>query len=101
MGQTTFSGPVKSDNGFLGDVTGNVAGTASSVSGTVTATVFVSPTSTSANLGNKNNAVNTSNKVVGTTVYNTTTKTFYVAQGTTATATWIDSSDGTTTITPA
>ena len=27
MARTTFSGPVASDNGFIGDVTGNVAGT--------------------------------------------------------------------------
>lgn len=26
MAQTSFSGPVRSDNGFIGDVTGNVAG---------------------------------------------------------------------------
>ena len=105
MANTTFSGPVVSTNGFIGDVTGNVTGTvtgtASAVNGTVTATILVAPTATSANLGDKANAANTAGKVVGKTVYNTTTKTFYVAQGTTATATWIDSSDGTTTITPA
>lgn len=33
MAQTTFSGPVASDNGFLGDVTGNVTG---AVAGAVT-----------------------------------------------------------------
>lgn len=27
MAQTRFSGPVASDNGFIGDVTGNVTGT--------------------------------------------------------------------------
>ena len=27
MARTTFSGPVKSDNGFEGNITGNVAGT--------------------------------------------------------------------------
>lgn len=26
MAQTSFSGPVRSENGFVGDVTGNVAG---------------------------------------------------------------------------
>lgn len=26
MAQTSFSGPVRSENGFIGDVTGNVAG---------------------------------------------------------------------------
>jgi hypothetical protein len=52
-------------------------------------------------LGAIGNAVNTTGKALGATLYNTTTKTFYVAQGTTAAATWIDASDGTTTITPA
>lgn len=98
MGSTTFSGPVTSQNGFIGDVTGNVTG---NVAGVVAPTVLQAPTTTSTLLGGKNNAVNTTGKVVGTTVYNTTTKTFYVAQGTTNTSTWIDSSDGTTTITPA
>lgn len=44
MARTTFSGPVKSDNGFEGNITGNVTGnvtgtltgTASAVSGAVT-----------------------------------------------------------------
>jgi cytoskeletal protein CcmA (bactofilin family) len=94
MARTTFSGPVKSDNGFEGNITGNV-------SGVVTPTILQAPTSTSVALGAKANAVNTTGKIVGTTVYNTTTKTFYVAQGTADTSTWIDSADGTTTITPA
>ena len=33
MARTTFSGPVKSDNGFEGDITGNVTG---NVTGTLT-----------------------------------------------------------------
>ena len=41
MSRTTFSGPVASDNGFIGDVTGNVTGnvtgTASAVNGAITA----------------------------------------------------------------
>ena len=89
MARTTFSGPVKSDNGFEGPIVGNVAGT------------LTSTTTTSVALGAIGNAVNTSGKALGTTLYNTTTKTFYVAQGATAASTWIDSSDGTTTITPA
>ena len=40
MAQTTFSGPVKSDNGFVGNVTGGVTGavaaTTLSASGAVT-----------------------------------------------------------------
>ena len=93
MASTTFSGPVTSTNGFIGAVTGNIAG---NVTGTLTST-----TTTSTALGAIANAVNTSGKALGTTLYNTTTKTFYVAQGATAASTWIDSSDGTTTITPA
>lgn len=93
MAQTRFSGPVASDNGFIGAVTGAVAG---NVAGTLTST-----TTTSTALGAIADAVNTSGKALGTTLYNTTTKTFYVAQGALAASTWIDSSDGTTTITPA
>lgn len=37
MAQTRFSGPVVSDNGFIGSVTGNVTGTASAVNGAITA----------------------------------------------------------------
>ena len=93
MASTTFSGPVTSQNGFIGPITGAVVG---SVTGTLTST-----TTTSAALGAIGNAVNTSGKALGTTLYNTTTKTFYVAQGSTAGSTWIDAADGTTTITPA
>jgi hypothetical protein len=31
MGQTTFSGPVESQNGFLGDITGNITGNVTGV----------------------------------------------------------------------
>ena len=48
MSRTTFSGPVKSDNGFEGNVTGAVAATTLSASGvaslTNTANVLVIPT---------------------------------------------------------
>lgn len=105
MANTHFTGPVYSTNGFVGDVTGavvgNVTGTASAVSGTVVATSLVLPTSTSAALGAKANAINTTGKVANKAVYNTTTKTIYVAQGSTDVSTWIDTADGTTTITPA
>jgi hypothetical protein len=36
MAQTRFSGPVVSDNGFVGDIAGNVSGTISSPSGVIT-----------------------------------------------------------------
>ena len=97
MSRTTFSGPVKSDNGFEG----NLTGTASAVSGVVAATALKVATSTSALLGDKTAAVNTTNKDTGVTVYNTTTKTFYVAQIGGATGEWVDAADGATTITPA
>ena len=48
MAQTRFTGPVTSDNGFVGDVTGDVTGTitsTSNVSLTGTANVIVLPTS--------------------------------------------------------
>jgi hypothetical protein len=98
MARTTFTGPVKSLNGFEGDITGNVTG---NVAGVVSPSSLVLPASTSTLLGDKANAINTAGKVANKAVYNTTTKTIYVAQGSTATSTWIDSADGTTTITPA
>ena len=94
MANTTFSGPVISNNGFVGNVTGDV-------SGVVSPTSLILPTSTSAALGSASNAINTTGKVANEAVYNTTTKTIYVAQGALATSTWIDTADGTTTITPA
>lgn len=94
MSRTTFSGPVKSDNGFEGDITGNV-------SGVVNASILVLPTSTNALLGDKTKAVNTTGKTAGTTVYNTDTKTIYVASAPGVTDKWYDTSDGTTSITPA
>ena len=36
MGQTTFSGPVASDNGFVGSITGDITG---NVTGNVTGTI--------------------------------------------------------------
>lgn len=51
MARTTFSGPVASDNGFIGDITGNVTGNlAGNVLGTVTGTV-VQPVSAIAATG--------------------------------------------------
>ena len=90
MANTHFTGPIYSTNGFVGDTVGNV-----------TASSIILPTSTSTALGNKANAINTTGKVANLAVYNTTTKTIYVAQGATTTSTWIDTADGSTTITPA
>ncbi len=46
MSRTTFSGPVKSDNGFEGSITGNITG---NVTGNVTGTIQLT-TSTVAGL---------------------------------------------------
>ena len=75
MANTTFSGPVISNNGF------------------------VFPTATAANLGDAANAINTTNKTVGKTVQDIATGVIYVATGTTTTSAW-KGSDATT-ITPA
>jgi len=78
MSRTTFSGPVKSDNGFEGSVTGNVVG---NVLGTVTGTIIL-PTATAANLGSIANAINTTGKVTGKTVVDIATGVIYTASGT-------------------
>ena len=96
MARTTFSGPVKSDNGFEG----NVTGTASAVSGTVTATTLILPTSTAAAIGAIGNAINTTGKVIGKTVVDLATGLQYTATGTAANSPW-KASDGTTSVTPA
>ncbi len=100
MARTTFSGPVKSDNGFEGNIVGNVTGTASAVSGTVTATTLILPTSTAAAIGAIGNAINTTGKVIGKTVVDLATGLQYTATGTAANSPW-KASDGTTSVTPA
>ena len=112
MANTTFNGPVRSENGFqtvsINPATGTITVTATfgattavtTLTATSIAGALTSTTTTSAALLAIGNAVNTSGKALGTTLYNTTTNTFYVAQGATAGSTWIDSSDGTTVITP-
>ena len=51
MARTTFSGPVKSDNGFEGDVAGNVVVVNTLVIGTTTVTAGVATGSVSAQAG--------------------------------------------------
>jgi hypothetical protein len=97
MASTTFSGPVTSTNGFIGAVTGNVTG---NVTGAVTASTLVLPTSTAAALGDIDNAINTSGKVIGKAVVDLATGLIYVATGVDADDDWV-ASDGTTDITPA
>lgn len=51
MARTTFSGPVKSDNGFEGDVAGNVVAVNTLVIGTTTVTAGVATGAVSAQAG--------------------------------------------------
>lgn len=44
MSRTTFSGPVKSDNGFEGNITGDVTGNVTAVNLTTTGTVTIDGT---------------------------------------------------------
>lgn len=103
MARTTFSGPVKSDNGFEGAIIGNVTGT---VTGTVIGNVDATAgyiqlrTVTAAQLASATNAVNTAGKAAGTVVFETTNSYLYIATGATATSTWV-LADGTGAVTPA
>ena len=102
MAQTRFSGPVASDNGFIGpivgDVTGNVTGT---VTGNLDATTgYVQlTTATTAEIASATSTVNTVGKAAGTIVFNTSLSTLKIATGATATSTWVNA-DGTTAVTP-
>ena len=51
MARTTFSGPVKSDNGFEGDIAGNVVAANTLVIGTTTVTAGVATGTVSTQLG--------------------------------------------------
>ena len=95
MANTTFSGPVTSTNGFVGDVTGAVTGAVYS-----NYTVTPGQTGLAAALGDVDDALNTSGKVVGRTLVDLDDGLIYVATGTAAADPW-KASDGTTSITPA
>jgi len=103
MASTTFSGPVTSTNGFIGDVTGNVTGNAT---GTLTGNVVATAgyiqlrTATTTQIADATSTVNTVGKAAGTIVFNTTLGTLKIATGATATSTWVNA-DGTTAVTPA
>ena len=99
MASTTFSGPVTSTNGFIGATTGNVTGT---VTGNVVATTgyIQLRTATTTQIAAATDPVNTTGKVAGTIVFNTTLGTLKIATGATATSTWVNA-DGTTAVTPA
>jgi hypothetical protein len=51
MARTTFSGPVKSDNGFEGDIVGGVVSASTLVIGTTTVTAGVATGTVSAQAG--------------------------------------------------
>jgi hypothetical protein len=51
MGTTTFSGPVRSTNGFEGDVTGNVTGDLTGAAKLPTYTVATAPSAETAGAG--------------------------------------------------
>ena len=103
MARTTFSGPVKSNNGFEGAITGNLTG---NVTGTITGNVDSTAgyiqlrTATTAQIAAATDPVNTVGKAAGTIVFNTTLGTLKIATGATATSTWVNA-DGTTAVTPA
>jgi hypothetical protein len=102
MARTTFSGPVKSDNGFEGAITGNVTG---NLTGTVTGNVDATAgyiqlrTVTATQLAQDTDPVNTTGKAAGTVVFETTNSYLYIATGATATSTWV-LADGTGAVTP-
>jgi len=96
MATTTFSGPVVSDNGFTGAITGNV-------SGQVTASKLVvaqAQTGLAAALVDEANALNTTGKVAGLQITDLDDGIIYTATGDGVNDDWVGS-DGTTSITPA
>lgn len=90
MANTTFTGPVISNNGFQGDFTGNVDAT----------TGYIQlRTATAANIAAATNSVNTTGKAAGTIVFDTTNSKLKIATGALATSTWVDA-DGSNAVTP-
>ena len=106
MGTTTFSGPVVSNNGFVGAVTGNITGNVTgNVTGTVTGNVVATAgyiqlrTATATVIATAANAINTTGKAAGTIVFDTTNSKLKIATGALATSTWVDA-DGSNAVTP-
>jgi len=94
MASTTFSGPVTSTNGFVGAVTGDVAGN-------VDAASLQIPVYAATALADIADVVNTADtKVAGTVVFDSTNSKIKVATGADADSTWVDA-DGTNAVTPA
>jgi len=98
MASITFSGPVTSTNGFVGDTTGDVTG---NVTGGVTATAaYVQINAVAATaIADVDDAINTANKVAGTIVLDTTNSRIMVALGGDADSDWAVA-DGSATVTP-
>lgn len=106
MATTTFSGPVVSDNGFVGAITGNITGNVTgNVTGTLTGNVDATAgyiqlrTVTATELADAADAVNTTGKAAGTVVFETTNSYLYIAVGANATSNWV-LADGTGAVTP-
>ena len=98
MASTTFSGPVTSTNGFIGAVTGNTTG---NVTGGINASAgyVILYSTTAAAIADIADPVNTSDKQVGTIVFDTTNSKLKIATGALAADTWVDA-DGTNAVTP-
>ena len=91
MASTTFSGPVTSTNGFVGNITGGIDGSQGYV------TIYATAATSIADIAD---AVNTSDKKAGTLVFDTTNSKLKIATGANANSTWVDA-DGTNAVTPA
>ena len=96
MANTTFSGPVISNNGFVGAVTGDVTG---AVTGGVDASYIQIPTAAATAIADIADAVNTANKAAGSMLFDTTNNKIKIATGADADSTWVDA-DGTNAVTP-
>jgi hypothetical protein len=86
MARTTFSGPVKSDNGFEGGIDASAG-------------YVILYATTAASIADIADPVNTSDKQAGTIVFDTTNSKLKVATGSAAADTWVDA-DGTNAVTP-
>ena len=101
MASTTFSGPVTSTNGFVGDITGDITGDVTGdVTGGVVATYLQVPALAATAIADIDDAVNTANKVAGTVVLDTTNSRLMIALGADANSNWVAGDDSSTTVTP-
>ena len=90
MANTNFTGPVISTNGFQGNTTGGIDARTGYV---------ILYSTTAAAIADIADAVNTSDKEVGTIVFDTTNSKLKIATGDAAADTWVDA-DGTNAVTP-